>query len=661
MLKKQLFILLAAIKKNAKYISISSFVSLFVTGLILSGFAYSIDDFFEDVTTNAVQTRSSEQTAIVAIDAKTIRTLGGYPLERKKIATALNHLNSYGANKVYVDISFGYEGHDKNDNALLQAMQALGKKRLSLPVSTVHALDENGTTYAKSIMFSDKFSAYASKVSADLSLREDYLTVDAVGQNSLGQLVDYPTIADWFFYGQSATPKSLKIDYGIQVSTIPVISFLDILNKTVSTDAIKGKNIILGVTAPQIVTPLNVPQNKALQRPVIIALSTETRALGQDIEILSKKTMILFSIALVFFLGLVLQRYSALVSGAITLTVLYSLIILSIYLRERWLLNISLGGPFFGGVAVYAAFQFVFHPVFAKIRSSFQFYFDKIDFTHLKLLHTGKDAIVTFSSKGELLTMNNSAELLFKKNAVECVGQSIKAILPQHADILLKNTLAQLPGRLEANIQPKESTLKYLDMAYNALPTEDDWVGLVSIRDITVLKKREKTLLHASTHDDLTGLANRSGFDAHIKKTTNFASQKNKPFCVLMIDLDKFKYVNDTMGHHIGDVVLQTVAKRLNMNLRESDFAARMGGDEFAVIMDAPATSEGAEILAKKLVKSLSEPILCEGHVASIGASIGIAIYGEHTKNLDRLMQYADEAMYHVKKCGRNGYFVAQP
>lgn len=178
----------------------------------------------------------------------------------------------------------------------------------------------------------------------------------------------------------------------------------------------------------------------------------------------------------------------------------------------------------------------------------------------------------------------------------------------------------------------------------------------VSIRtDIT--EQRNALQLKVMAHyDALTGLPNRNLFGDRLMLAIAQAKRLDAEIAFLYLDLDKFKPINDTLGHDVGDVVLQEVAKRLTAIVRETDTVARIGGDEFAIIMAPPVPQEISQRTAQKILQELSRPINAKGHECTIGTSIGISIYPRDTTDAEMLIKLADGAMYKVKESGRNGY-----
>ncbi|KTD30599.1 EAL and GGDEF domain-containing protein [Legionella israelensis] len=177
---------------------------------------------------------------------------------------------------------------------------------------------------------------------------------------------------------------------------------------------------------------------------------------------------------------------------------------------------------------------------------------------------------------------------------------------------------------------------------------------LAIMEDITQQKSYEEMLKHQATYDTMTNLPNR--ITGHTKLEQSILSAKNNKskLAILFIDLDEFKPINDSFGHAIGDLLLQQLSSRILNCVRRADTVARLGGDEFMIILDNIQHPKDAEGIAKKCLKSCSEPIVIEANQLSVTASIGIAIYPDHGKDAKQLMRHADTAMYKAKADGKN-------
>jgi diguanylate cyclase (GGDEF)-like protein len=169
-------------------------------------------------------------------------------------------------------------------------------------------------------------------------------------------------------------------------------------------------------------------------------------------------------------------------------------------------------------------------------------------------------------------------------------------------------------------------------------------------------KMHQMELYHSANYDKLTNLPNRSLFYDRLTQVVGQSKRYNRKFALMFIDLDGFKSVNDTLGHDAGDELLIETAKKLIGCVRNSDTVARMGGDEFTIILSSISTPENAEIVARKIIQVLSSPFKIKGHDLQIGASIGISLYPENGDDIDTLLKKADQAMYQAKKNGKNDY-----
>ena len=181
-----------------------------------------------------------------------------------------------------------------------------------------------------------------------------------------------------------------------------------------------------------------------------------------------------------------------------------------------------------------------------------------------------------------------------------------------------------------------------------------NYVGVFS--DITRRKAAEEQMHFLAYHDGLTGLPNRGLFLDRLHHAVAHAHRKGDMVAVMFIDLDNFKPVNDTLGHQVGDQLLQHVAQRLVTSVREADTVARMGGDEFTVILESIQDTEAVTRVVRKLIRTVGEPLHIDGHAITVTVSVGISLYPLTSAHADDLLRHADMAMYRVKHSGRNDF-----
>jgi diguanylate cyclase (GGDEF)-like protein len=180
-------------------------------------------------------------------------------------------------------------------------------------------------------------------------------------------------------------------------------------------------------------------------------------------------------------------------------------------------------------------------------------------------------------------------------------------------------------------------------------------------KDLAKLVQKEARVRYLAYHDELTGLPNRSLLQDRFLQVMSQAERHHKPLALLLLDLDEFKRVNDTLGHASGDKLLQAVAIRLTKGIRGADTACRYGGDEFVIMLpeiDSPAV---ATALAVEIVGRLSEPYFIHGHKIHMAVSVGIAVYPDDGRTFDDLMKQADVAMYRTKGTGHSTSIIEQP
>jgi diguanylate cyclase (GGDEF)-like protein/PAS domain S-box-containing protein len=180
--------------------------------------------------------------------------------------------------------------------------------------------------------------------------------------------------------------------------------------------------------------------------------------------------------------------------------------------------------------------------------------------------------------------------------------------------------------------------------------------AVIVFHDVSAARAMSHQMTHSAQHDVLTNLPNRMLLNDRITQTISLARRQNRSFAVLFLDLDHFKYINDSLGHAVGDQLLQSVSKRLLSAVRGSDTVSRQGGDEFVILLSEIAHPEDAATSAKKILRSLSAPHSIAGQDLNIDSSVGISIYPEDGANAETLIKNADTAMYYAKENGRNNF-----
>ncbi len=284
------------------------------------------------------------------------------------------------------------------------------------------------------------------------------------------------------------------------------------------------------------------------------------------------------------------------------------------------------------------------------------------DAAHFRsLITSAPDAMVVMNMRGEILEANDQFGRLFGYQPTELAALNITSLVPERGgrfSQLFEDTFSRNPRTLvfgdaeELRGVRKDGSSFPMEIVLGPIEAPDGLLITATVRDITERKEFERRLAHQATHDHLTGLPNRSQFVGRLAETLDRTSPGTFQVAVLFLDVDHFKYVNDSRGHNTGDQLVMEVARRIASTARAGDFVARFGGDEFAVLVESLNDRQGAIAYAWRLLASFDRPFLLEGVECYLSASIGIA-FGVRGDNPHDLLRNADAAMYHAKQRGR--------
>jgi diguanylate cyclase (GGDEF)-like protein/PAS domain S-box-containing protein len=278
------------------------------------------------------------------------------------------------------------------------------------------------------------------------------------------------------------------------------------------------------------------------------------------------------------------------------------------------------------------------------------------------ILNTVADGIITINKQGLIESFNPAAEKIFGFSATEVLGKSLKTMIPtpytgrldgHTPDELAGDWLRALEAEIEIVGQRKDGQEVPLEMAVREMRQGEKISFTGIVRDITKRKEAERLIRQMAHYDSLTGLPNRYLLGDRLEKALTRARRHKSLLALMFVDLDRFKPINDEFGHAAGDHVLREVAERLRRHVRAMDTVARVGGDEFVVVLEDLVDKAGATRVAKKIMESLSAPIDLGAVERGIGASIGLALYPVDAQELENLTECADKAMYAAKNAGR--------
>jgi len=271
------------------------------------------------------------------------------------------------------------------------------------------------------------------------------------------------------------------------------------------------------------------------------------------------------------------------------------------------------------------------------------------------LVQNSSDVITVVDARGTVRFQTPSVTRILGHDPAQLVGTAVTDLLRPTDARRLRSALtsaARSPGRpvtLDFPVWAKDGTWCDTETTVTSLVHDPDIRGLVlNTRDVSERRRLEEKLTQQAYSDELTGLANRSFFRSKVEMALKVALAPRE-VAVLFLDLDGFKSVNDTQGHHVGDELLCLVAKRLSSSVRPGDVVARLGGDEFAVLVTGPTAEEGAVWVADRVRRALSAPYVLDGRELTLGGSTGLAISDTGDETADQLLRNADLAMYRAK------------
>ena len=278
---------------------------------------------------------------------------------------------------------------------------------------------------------------------------------------------------------------------------------------------------------------------------------------------------------------------------------------------------------------------------------------------------------MTFLPDGSILSCNPAAGQLFGRAPAELIGQSLQKWLAPYIDA--QGNPVQFPAGLHETVVRRDDGTRFpVEVTVSESRLKGVPQLIAFIRDITERKAAQDRMAMLANYDSLTGLPNRVLFRDRLREGMKRAHRSRRVLGLMFLDLDRFKVVNDSLGHEVGDRLLQHVSQALTRCLRSADSVARhvgddsitiarLGGDEFTIVVEDIGGSDDAAAIARRILESLIEPFVVDGEEIVITASLGISLYPPDTVDLDGLIRHTDMAMYRSKARGRNTYTFYSP
>ncbi len=275
------------------------------------------------------------------------------------------------------------------------------------------------------------------------------------------------------------------------------------------------------------------------------------------------------------------------------------------------------------------------------------------------------EGILVVDTKGIIQDCNPALERMLGYAAGELIQQPLAVLIPTDAaaahdsymQAFVKSGMAHImaEGREVAG-RHKGGHIVPLEVGITRVQVASQLLLVAVVRDITERKKAQDELYHSATHDQLTDLSNRMNFRVQLQRALLDAKRyKDRFFAILYCDLNKFKQVNDTLGHQVGDLLLRQVSVRLKSTIRDTDLLARFGGDEFALLAQQ-ADEASCRLIAERMITLVDAPFEMNSKKVGVGISIGIALCPKDGQDAATLLNHADKAMYQAKAVGESAY-----
>ena len=282
----------------------------------------------------------------------------------------------------------------------------------------------------------------------------------------------------------------------------------------------------------------------------------------------------------------------------------------------------------------------------------------------LRTITDSLPAVISYITKDEYYEfVNKTFEDWYKVPRSKIIGKSIQEMIGDENYKQLKPYINLVLSGETVTFE-QESTVSYVPR-FTLTTFTPGFKGTkvdgfyVMVSDISSRKLYEEHITHLAHHDTLTGLANRALFHQRLNQIMMRSQRNYTMIALLYMDIDKFKSINDTLGHNVGDALLKQFAQRLSKSVRSTDTVSRLGGDEFTVILEAVGSEKNAEIIINKILSEIRQPFNLEGNLYNVTSSIGVAYYTAEPITSDELIRRSDSALYKAKHAGRNCFQVA--
>ena len=601
---------------------------------------------FEIVTRDA-----TDDLVVVAIDPPSLQELNVWPWPRSYHAALLDNLLAAGAKRVAFDIEFSSASTPQADDRFAQSLEAAAGKVI-LPIFRQIHQGSGGAKYINNEPI-DILRQHVELATINVQPEWNSLVRRMPTRDYWGGK-DVPALSTLLAEQPDFPYPSFYIDFGILPQSVPSLSYADVLAGRFDPNAVEGKLVVIGTTALELQDYFPVPNYFTLSGVVLHALAYQSITHDRALQRTGAIPILIVSLLIALVLGPRFVTWSW-KRGLLVITgASLGLLLLATGAQAAWPILVDVVPAIAVLVCVYLA------ELIRKIdRQAFNLFVQSMtlkrtDSLMRKIVEQSFNGVLTIGENGGIETANAAANSLFGYRDNGIIGVNIAKLIPATATSDHPDGDILSEGQHDATARRSDGSKFFVNISISELEHDDHRQFVAIVRDISDQKRHEEELRHQALHDSLTDLPNRALLMNRIEHALNVALREEKPLALLLIDLDRFKEINDTFGHHVGDMLLKDVAERLSAPLRKTDTIARLGGDEFSVLLPAVSNTEMALEVAERAIVQLQEPFNVEGMFLEVGASIGVAVFPDHAKTPAELLKCSDIAMYGAKASQKN-------
>ena len=624
---------------------------------LLTGLRGTLQDALTDLRFRTFPRPASGDIVLVAIDSPSIREVGVWPWPRTLHADLIDKLRQAGASDILFDIDFSSPSNPASDQSLLEAL----KRADGSVVLAAFKQPASGEATPQATPHVNRPLAQFAEHTWPALVNVAVEPSGVVRHYSLGETLGgefLPSIGSLLAGRHQVHDGPLPIDFSIRANSIAAISYADVLRSDpAAIGQLKGKKALIGGTAIELGDRFNTPNGRVISGALLHALAAET--ILQDRILRSPSVIFAFlGLALIAIVATISRRRLPISMQLVALVTVAAAAELGAMLLQAKLAIVLDTSLWFIAVAGYLLAMAVDEiDLRGLLRGAEERRFQEI------AMSLG-DGLVCTDQSNRVTVWNPAATAIFGYSKQEMLGQPLGRIC--------RTSSAEwggpfsIPEALPAALQGPDGKLVELTgrrKTGETFPLEaclSSWRGVdgfqygAAMRDISARKHEADRMRHLAEHDTLTGLANRNRLYEHLGARLAEAKAQQTKVALLLLDLDKFKQVNDTLGHAAGDQLLCAVARRLDALVENAGLVARLSGDEFAIVISGAAAVEQADRLAERTCRTFDDATFSIGENGlRVNVSIGVAAYPDHCVTADELFGNADLALYRAKATGR--------